>query len=97
MRIFSAALVAAVLAIAPPAAGQTVDLSTVTCKDFIAAKPDVIFAVMMWLSGYYTKDDDPAVVDLDKVKERTGKVVDYCKKNPTIGLVTAAEPIMASD
>jgi acid stress chaperone HdeB len=97
MRIVSLALVAAVLAIAPPAAGQVVDLSTISCKDFVAAKQDVIFAVMMWLSGYYTKDDDPAVVDLDKVKAKTEKIVDYCKKNPTIGLVTAAEPIMASD
>jgi acid stress chaperone HdeB len=97
MRILSVALVAAVLAVAPPAAGQVVDLSTITCKDFAAAKQEVIFAVMMWLSGYYTKDDDPAVVDFDKIKQKTDKIVDFCKKNPTIGLVTAAEPIMASD
>jgi acid stress chaperone HdeB len=97
MRVVSAALVAAVLAAASPAPAQVVDLSTITCKDFVAAKKEVVVAVMMWLSGYYTKDDDPAVVDFDKVKAKTDKIIDYCTKNPAIGLVTAAEPILASE
>jgi acid stress chaperone HdeB len=97
MRIFTAALVAAVLAVASPASAQVVDLSTITCKDFIAAKKDAIVAIVMWLTGYYTKDDDPTVIDFDKVKTKTDKLADYCSKNPTIGLVTAAEPILASE
>jgi hypothetical protein len=51
----------------------------------------------MWLSGYYTKDDDPTVVDFAKVKAKTDKVADYCAKNPAVGLVPAAEPILASE
>jgi len=97
MRMFSAALIAALLAAASPASAQVVDVSTITCKDFIAGKKDAIVAIVMWLSGYYTKDDDPTVIDFDKVKAKADKLADYCSKNPTIGLVTAAEPILASE
>ncbi|HML12521.1 MAG TPA: HdeA/HdeB family chaperone [Xanthobacteraceae bacterium] len=97
MRLLSAALVAGVLAIASGASAQIVDVSTITCKDFSAQKKDAMLAIMMWLTGFYTKDDDPTVIDFDKVKAKTDKVADYCAKNPAVGLVPAAEPILASE
>ena len=97
MRFLTAALIAAAVATAPSAYAQVVDVSTITCKDFTAQKKDGMVAIMMWLSGYYTKDDDPTVIDFDKVKTKTDKLADYCAKNPAIGLVPAAEPILASE
>lgn len=97
MRVLSVALIAAALATAPSAYAQVVDVSTITCKDFSAQKKDGMLAIMMWLSGYYTKDDDPTVIDFDKVKAKTDKIADYCAKNPAVGLVQAAEPILASE
>ena len=97
MRFLGAALVAAALATVSFASAQTVDVSTITCKDFSAQKKDGMLAIMMWLSGYYTKDDDPTVIDFDKIKARTDKIADYCAKNPAAGLVQAAEPILANE
>ena len=97
MRVLCAALIAAAMAAASSASAQVVDVSTITCKDFSAHKKDEMLAIMMWLSGYYTKDDDPTVVDFAKVKAKTDKVADYCAKNPAVGLVAAAEPILASE
>ena len=97
MRSLKSAFIAAVLVGASSALAQTVDVSTVTCKDFSAHKKDEMLAIMMWLSGYYTKDDDPTVVDFVKVRAKTDKVADYCAKNPAVGLVPAAEPILASE
>ena len=97
MRLLTSAFFAAALMAASPAFAQTVDVSTITCKDFSAHKKDEMLAIMMWLSGYYTKDDDPTVVDFAKVKAKTDKVADYCAKNPAVGLVPAAEPILASE
>ena len=97
MRFLSAALIVIALAAASAGSAQTVDVSTITCKDFGAHKKDEMLAIMMWLSGYYTKDDDPTVVDFAKVKAKTDKVADYCTKNPAVGLVPAAEPILASE
>jgi len=97
MRFLSAALIAAAVTIVSSASAQVVDVSTITCKDFSAHKKEDMLAIMMWLSGYYTKDDDPTVVDFAKVKTKTDKVADYCGKNPAVGLVPAAEPILASE
>jgi acid stress chaperone HdeB len=97
MRILCVALIAAAVAVAPSVSAQVIDVSTITCKDFTAHKKDEMLAIMMWLSGYYTKDDDPTVVDFAKVKAKADKVADYCAKNPAVGLVPAAEPILASE
>ena len=97
MRVVMVALMIAALAAASSASAQTVDVSTITCKDFSAQKKDDMLAIMMWLTGYYTKDDDPTVIDFAKVKAKTDKIADYCAKNPTVGLVPAAEPILASE
>ena len=97
MRLLKTAFFAAALMGASPAFAQTVDVSTITCKDFSAHKKDEMLAIMMWLSGYYTRDDDPTVVDFAKVRAKTDKVADYCAKNPAVGLVPAAEPILASE
>jgi acid stress chaperone HdeB len=97
MRVMMAALMIAALAAASSASAQTVDVSTITCKDFSAQKKDDMLAIMMWLTGYYTKDDDPTVIDFAKVKAKTDKIADYCTKNPAVGLVPAAEPILASE
>jgi hypothetical protein len=96
MRLLITVLIAVALA-ASSGFAQTVDVSTITCKDFSAHKKDEMLAIMMWLSGYYTKDDDPTVVDFAKVRAKTDKVADYCAKNPAVGLVPAAEPILASE
>ena len=97
MRMRTSGFIAAALVGASSAFAQTVDVSTITCKDFSAHKKDEMLAIMMWLSGYYTKDDDPTVIDFVKVKAKTDKVADYCAKNPAVGLVPAAEPILASE
>jgi acid stress chaperone HdeB len=97
MRIATVVLMAAALAAASSASAQTVDVSTITCKDFSAHNKDAMLAIMMWLTGYYTKDDDPTVIDFAKVKAKADKVADYCAKNPAVGLVPAAEPILASE
>ena len=97
MRVLCAALIAAAVATASSAAAQVVDVSTITCKEFSTHKKDEMLAIMMWLSGYYTKDDDPTVLDFAKVRAKTDKIADYCAKNPGDGLVPAAEPILASE
>ena len=97
MRFLIATLMTAMLAAASSASAQTVDVSTITCKDFGAQKKDDMLAIVMWLTGYYTRDDDPTVIDFAKVKAKTDKIADFCAKNPAVGLVPAAEPILASE
>jgi acid stress chaperone HdeB len=47
------------------------------------------------MAGYYSDQDAPPVVDFDKMKEDAAKLAGYCAKNPTVGLITAAEETIA--
>jgi acid stress chaperone HdeB len=94
VKILSAIVTAALLA-ATPVQAQKVDLSTITCKQFLDMNKDSIGLIMMWMAGYYSDQDAPPVVDFDKMKEDAEKLAGYCAKNPSVGLITAAEETIA--
>ena len=48
----------------------------------------------MWLDGYLTDEEDPAVIDLDKMKVSAERLAAYCGQNPEMSLMTAAENVM---
>lgn len=87
-------LVVVSLVVPTPAAAQKFDLSTVTCKQFLDSGERTMSMVLMWLTGFFTDEDDPPVVDFDKLKTDAGKLTDYCRKNPTTNLMTAAEEVL---
>jgi acid stress chaperone HdeB len=93
MRAAFAALIAVTL-LPTPAAPQVVDLSTIRCKEFLDSGKETIAYLMMWLDGYFTGEDDPAVVDFNQMKKKGEQLGAYCAKNPTHGLLTAAEEVM---
>jgi len=94
VKILSAVLVGAALIAATPAHAQKLDLSTVKCKEFIESSKENIGLILMWLTGYFTDEDDPPVIDFDKMKTDGEKLGAYCGKNPGMALITAAEEVM---
>ena len=96
MKILNVILTAAALVAAAPAQAQKVDLSTITCKQFLEMNQQSISLILMWMAGYYADQDASAVVDFDKMKEDATKLGAYCKENPNVGLITAAEETVAN-
>jgi acid stress chaperone HdeB len=94
MRRLLAATLMSGFVLASAASAQVVDLSTIKCKEFVDSDKERISYIMMWLGGYYMDEDDPAVIDFDKMKAQTQKLATYCTQNPTLGLITAAERVM---
>jgi len=94
VKILSAVLVAAALLAAAPATAQRLDLSAITCKEFFEGSQERIGLILMWLDGYFTDEDDPPVIDFDKMKTNAEKLGEYCGKNPALGLMTAAEEVL---
>ena len=92
--LFVTSLAAASFVVSAPAAAQKLDLSTVTCKQFLDSGERTMSMVLMWLTGFFTDEDEPPVVDFDKLKKDGEKLSDYCRKNPTTNLMTAAEEIL---
>lgn len=97
MKIFGAAAVAIMIAATPARAADVLDLSTITCSQFVNSGQEAIGNLLMWLSGYYTEDGDPTVIDKNKMEQVGGKLGGYCAANPDMGLLTAAEEVMGKD
>ena len=95
MKTTGALLVAAGLALSPaPANAVVLDLSTMTCKQFIEGGEDTIKMVLTWMDGWYKGDSDKAIIDTDVFVANARKFGTYCGKNPTISIVNAAEEIL---
>jgi acid stress chaperone HdeB len=94
MRILASLVCAGALLAAPPASAQVVDVGTITCKDFSDFNKDITFAIIMWLDAYYRDEDDPPIIDFDKMAQKASRLATYCGRNPSHSLTTAAEPIM---
>lgn len=94
-RVAIAVLVVAGSLAAQPCSAQLVDLSTLRCKQFIELPKETVNAVAMWLDGYWTDEEDPAVVDFDKMKLKAARLAAYCGQNLEMSLMTAAENIMS--
>lgn len=63
-----------------------IDLNTVKCGEWIESGTDNLGATMTWLDGYYTNDNDPPVIDFDKMKEKAKKLGKFCAENRDLGL-----------
>ena len=95
MKIMSATLFAAFLALSSaPAHAVVLDLSTMTCKQFIEGGDDEIKMVLTWMDGWYKGDDDKAIIDTDVFVENAKKFGGYCAAHPSISIVNAAEEIL---
>ena len=77
------------------ASAQIVDMNTVTCNDFIGFKRESAFAIVIWLDAYYQDEDDPPIIDFEKIRKKAARLTVYCNQNPTHLLTTGAERIMA--
>ena len=75
VKLAGVVLVAAIaIAIAVPANAQVIDLSRIKCKEFIGFPKETMSYLTMWIDGYLTDEEDPRVVDLEKMKAKTEKL-----------------------
>jgi len=93
-RFAGVVFVAAAVFVPDGAHAQAIDLAAMKCKEFIQLPKDTATALTMWLDGYLTEEDDPAVLDLDRIRERAERLAVFCARSPEIGLVAAAEEII---
>jgi acid stress chaperone HdeB len=77
-----------------PARADDIDLSTIKCSEFVSSKPADIGNIMIWLEGYYTKENDPPILHSDKMMKDGKNLGDYCRAHPDTGLIDAAEAVM---
>ncbi len=94
MKYLLSLTAAAMLWTANPVRADQLDLSTITCKDFVSSSKENIGLILMWLEGFYTDQDAKPIVDFDKMQRDGQQLGEYCGKNPGHSLITAANDVM---
>ena len=96
MKTLAAGTLGAALLLASPvlAEDSKIDMSKLSCAQFSAYDKDNLGTIMMWLEGYYTEDDDDAVIDFGKMAGDTAQLLIYCGDHPDTDIVTAADEVM---
>ncbi len=79
---------------AQTALAQKTDLASVKCADFLKTTEPAAANIVTWLQGYYTYEDDQAVVDNDKVKLKEGQIKEYCADHGDADLISVSAIFM---
>src|SRR5690242_2460568 len=76
----------------PAAQAQSLDLSTMTCKEFLGSDKVRKDTIIAWLDGYYLDQNTMGpVMRFDKFAADLDKLTDYCTPNPALELIDAAD------
>jgi hypothetical protein len=98
MKSLSAALAAGalILSVQPAlAAGENqLDVSELTCEQFSSYDDDNKGLVMMWFEGYYTEDDEDAVIDFGNMAAHLAKLLIACQADPSKKVLDLADDAM---
>jgi hypothetical protein len=96
-RFFMKLFIASILVVtfsAAPAMAQDLDFSKITCKEFVTAPKDEITTILVWLEGFYTKENDPPVMYAEKTKKDAKALSDYCNAHADDDVIKAADAVM---
>ena len=89
-------LLLAVLVITSANAQVTMDVSKITCEQFLLARVAHPDKIALWLSGYFNGKRGNTVIDIKQLEEQAGKLTVHCRANYTMTVLHAAEAIAAS-
>jgi acid stress chaperone HdeB len=74
--------------------GITIDVSKITCKEFMFATVTTPDNIAYWLSGYYNGERGNTVLDITTLRDYVYKVEQYCLQNQDTTVMKAAETIL---
>jgi acid stress chaperone HdeB len=89
-----------VLAVVATSAGHaqvTMDISKITCEQYVLFKVADPQHIAIWLSGYYNGKRNNMVIDVGQLKSNAEKVLRYCEANFKGTVVEAVEKLFPQD
>ena len=82
------------LAAVPAARAQvTIDMSKVTCEQFLGYKIVNPNDIAMWLSGYYNAQRSNTIIDTETLAAQKRELQDYCLRNLKAPVMQAIETL----
>jgi acid stress chaperone HdeB len=78
--------------VAVPAKAQVVvEMSRITCGQFIDYSFDRQEVIGAWMSGFFNASQDRKILDITRYQENSKRVSDYCKKHRKEPLMSAIQ------
>lgn len=71
----------------------TLDLSKVTCDQYVGYKITDPQNIAIWLSGYYNGKRGNTIIDTQAFNAHTKKLRDFCLRNPAMPVMQATETL----
>jgi acid stress chaperone HdeB len=94
VKLCHALIAAALLVSAAPAHAQVVDMSALKCEEFLKSGKDAIAYIVIWLDGYHMDQDASPVMDFGKIATKVERFGEFCGKNPSTTMKSAAEEVL---
>jgi hypothetical protein len=70
------------------------DVSKISCAQFVTYKVTNPKYLAVWLSGFHHGRSGDTTVDMQTLVANADKLVEYCLKNPNVQMMQAAETIL---
>lgn len=77
----------------PVHAQVTLDVSKITCDQFVGYKITNPHNIALWLSGYYNAKRGNTVLDTQGLSENARKLEDYCLVHKKVPVMQAVEAV----
>ena len=91
------AIAAAILFTAGTADAQmTIDMSKVTCKQFITYEITDARSLTIWLSGFFNAQANNTVIDVSKFRSRSNALKEFCFTHQDVSLMEAARKLVTT-
>jgi acid stress chaperone HdeB len=84
------------VAVVPAHAQVTVDVSKITCEQYILFTVADPHDIAVWLSGYYNGKRNNTVLDTQQFREHGKKVMEYCELNLKSTVMDAVEKVLGA-
>jgi HdeA/HdeB family len=73
---------------------RVIHLAEVTCRTFTELTQQEQNIITAWLQGYHLPEQEPAVIDVEKLLLDRAKLTEHCINKPEDDVMTAAEAVM---
>jgi acid stress chaperone HdeB len=93
LMLAACGLVFALAAVSVAQAQVTIDISKVTCDQFMGYKIINPYNLAMWLSGYYNGQRGNTIIDTETLAAQTSTLQDYCLHNAKVPVMQAIDKL----
>ena len=74
---------------------ETMDMATISCREFTAMPIERVVVIGSWMSGYFNAKANNTVLDLDRMDEVGAAIGKFCEDHSDIALMKAIEELMS--